>query len=204
MSVSSHHHAFDVAEPHDLVWRWTVDQFHQMIQAGILGDDDRVELLDGCLVAKMINNPRHATATDVASRVLQANVPAGWFVRTQLPMTLAQSEPEPDAMVIRGDSADYVRRHPGPQDVAVVVEVADATLVRDRGLKQRLYAEAEVAIYWIVNLPEKCVEVYTHPSGSAEQPEYRQRRTYDLAEEVPLVLEGRQIASIPVRLLLPS
>ena len=85
----------------------------------------------------------------------------------------------------------------------MVIEVADATLQRDRTLKQRMYAVAGVPVYWIVNLPETQFEVYTGPSGPAVEPGYRQRQDYGLADEVPLVIEGRAVGRLVVRELLP-
>ncbi len=84
------------------------------------------------------------------------------------------------------------------------MEVADSTLARDRTLKARLYARASVPVYWIVNIPDRQIEVYTDPSGpDAADPSYRQRRDFAAASAVPLVLEGRTTATIPVSELLP-
>jgi Uma2 family endonuclease len=130
-------------------------------------------------------------------------VPAGWYVDSQEPITLADSEPEPDVTVIRGETRDYFDRHPGPTDLALVVEVADTTLERDRPVKKRLYARAGLVIYWIINLSELLVEVYTEPSGPAEEPDYRERRDYGVDDSVPVVIEGREVGRIDVRELLP-
>jgi Uma2 family endonuclease len=104
---------------------------------------------------------------------------------------------------VRGDTRQYLDRHPGPQDLALVVEVADTTLQRDRELKKRLYASAGIPVYWLVNLPERQIEVYTEPQGSARQADYQQQRVYTPQDEIPLWIEGKEIARIPVRTLLP-
>jgi len=150
----------------DTVWRMSVQQYHEMIRAGILSDDDPVELLDGLLVKKMPRNPSHSTATRMARAALERRLSPIWLVDTQEPISLAASEPEPDVIVVRGGRERYVTRHPGPVDIALVIEVAEATLKRDRDVKQRLYAEAGIPAYWILNLVEGFVEQYLVPSGA--------------------------------------
>jgi Uma2 family endonuclease len=136
-------------------------------------------------------------------KALERLVQAGWHVDTQEPITCEDSEPEPDVKVVRGAPRDYLNRHPGPQDVALVVEVTDSSLAQDRGLKKRLYAAARIPVYWIVNLLERQIEVYTDPSGPAEQPDYRRRQDFHAADKAPLVIEGREIGQIAVADLLP-
>ena len=191
------------ATPSDGLWRLSVDKYHRMIEADILDEDDPVELLEGLLVEKMSKNPDHPLATDLVRTTLERLMPAGWFVRTQDPITTTESEPEPDAALIRGDRRQFRERHPGPQDLALVVEVSEASLKRDRTLKLRIYARAAIAIYWIVNLIEGHIEVYTDPTGPAEEPTYRQRRDFGPADELPFVIEDREIGRIAVRDLLP-
>lgn len=185
------------------IWHLSVRQYHEMIRAGILTEDDPVELLDGWLVTKMVKNPPHRVATRRVRQGLERVAPEGWYVDSQEPITLATSEPEPDAVIVRGQSDDYADRHPGPREVGLVVEVADDTLHRDQTVKKRLYAEAGIPEYWIVNLAEGKLEVYTDPTGPSPQPDYALRRDYARSEDVPLVLGGREIASVPVSALLP-
>ena len=111
--------------------------------------------------------------------------------------------PEPDVMVVRGDLRQYRDQLPRAEDVGLVVEVADASLSRDQVFKKAIYAQAGIPVYWLVNLLEQRVEEYTAPTGSAENADYGQRRDYSLADEIPLLLDGRQFATIPVRDLLP-
>jgi Uma2 family endonuclease len=103
---------------------------------------------------------------------------------------------------VRGERRDYADRQPGPQDLALVVEVADTTLQRDRILRKRLYARAGIVIYWIVNLTEKQVEVYTALSTASEQPDYQQRQDYDLTAEVPLLSDDKEVGRLAIRELL--
>jgi hypothetical protein len=90
----------------DGIWRLSVDQYHAMIDAGILGAGSRVELVEGILLEKMSKNPAHSFATRAGRYLLEAAVPAGWFVDTQEPVTLGDSEPEPDLLVARGAAGD--------------------------------------------------------------------------------------------------
>jgi Uma2 family endonuclease len=191
------------AVPTDLIWRLSVNQYHQMVRAGILTEEDPVELLAGWLVPKMPKNPPHRVATRLLRQALERVVPAGWYVDSQEPITTADSEPEPDVVVVRGETRQYLDRHPGPQDVALVIEVADTTLQRDRMLKQRIYAAAGIPVYWIVNLLDNQLEVYTAPSGSVQQPDYRQCQHYGLSDTVLVVIDGVEAGPIAVRELLP-
>jgi Uma2 family endonuclease len=152
------------AVPSDYIWRLSVEQYHAMIRSGILTEDDPVALLDGWLVVKMPQNPRHRAAVRLIQNALERLVPTGWYVDTQAPITTADSEPEPDVVVVRGEVRQYLDRHPGPPDLALVVEVADATLQRERSLKKRLYAAAGIPVYWIANLAEGRFEVYADPT----------------------------------------
>jgi Uma2 family endonuclease len=183
--------------------RLSVDEYHALIRAGTLTEDDPVELLDGELVTKMPKNPSHRIANRKTRKALEDLTPAGWYVEAQEPITLAESEPAPDVTVVPAQSADSTDHHPGPQDVALVVEVADSSLQRDRTLKKSLYAQANIPAYWIVNLSDKQLEVYTEPSGPADQPDYRQRRDYGPSDTVPVVIGGKAVGHIAVRDLLP-
>lgn len=185
------------------VGRLSVEKYHQMIRQGILTENDRFELLDGILVRKLTVNPPHALATELIRRMLERLVPEGWHVRSQAPLTLATSEPEPDAMVVRGTLRDYSDRHPSPNDAAIVIEVADATLATDRTFKMAIYAQAGIAVYWIVNLVDRSVEVYTDPTGTVERPVYATRRDYRRDDEVSVVIAGHDAGRVPVADLLP-
>jgi Uma2 family endonuclease len=191
------------AVPKDVVWRLSVDQYHKMIRAGILTEDDQVELLEGWLVYKMPKNPPHRISTRLTREALEQIVPAGWYVDSQEPVTLEDSEPEPDVMIVRGETRNYRDRHPGGGDLALVVEVADATLERDRESKRRIYARAGILIYWLINLVENRIEVYTDPATVGAETDYQQRTDFTSLDEIPLVIEGREIGRISVRDLLP-
>jgi Uma2 family endonuclease len=195
--------AEDTAVPTEQIWRLTVEQYHQMIQSGIVDEDDPVELLEGWLVHKMGKNPPHCLSARLTETNLEGLLPLGWYIAAQDPITTGDSEPEPDVAVIRGEPRHYATRHPGPSDVAMVVEVAEATLRRDRGFKKRLYARAKIPVYWIINLSERQVEVYTQPSGPADQPTYAKRQDYGPSDEIPVVIDGIEVGHIRVLELLP-
>ncbi|MGB7710742.1 MAG: Uma2 family endonuclease [Microcoleus sp.] len=191
------------AIPNDLILRLSIEQYHAMIQSGILTDDDFVELLEGWLVFKMPKNPPHRATTRLVRTALENILPPGWYVDSQEPITLSNSEPEPDIVVVRGDTRQYLDRHPGAEDIGIVIEVSDTTLQRDRTVKKRIYARAGIAFYWIVNLVEEQVEVYSQPIVEVEQPDYSQRLDFGRSAVVPIMIEGIEIGAIAVNSLLP-
>ena len=192
-----------MAVPTEPVWRFSVAQYHQMIRLGILTNDDPVELLEGWIIHKMPKNPPHRAATKLTRSALEEIVPQGWYVDAQEPITLDDSEPEPDVVVVRGNTRDYLDRHPGSQDLALIVEIADSRLERDRTFKKRLYARAGIPVYWIVNLPEQKLEVYIQPINLVQEPTYQQCQDYSLSDEVAVVIEGQEVCRLTVRELLP-
>ncbi|MFO0824720.1 MAG: Uma2 family endonuclease [Gemmataceae bacterium] len=133
-------------------FRLTVDEYHEMIRNNILTTEARVELLDGYLVNQMPQNTPNGSTVDRLTEDLNRVKPAGWRVRIQLPITLAKSEPEPDAAVVRGDRRAFDKRNPGSADFGIVIEVADSSLALDRGPKAALYAQSGIPVYWIVNI----------------------------------------------------
>jgi Uma2 family endonuclease len=192
------------AIPKHPIWRMSVDQYHAMVRAGILTDDDPVELLEGMLVLKMSKNPPHHVVTYLVRRALEHLMVAGWYVDSQEPVTTSDSEPEPDVTVVRGDVIHYLDRHPGPEDTALVVEVAEATLRRDRGIKKRIYARAGIAIYWLVNLVNQTVTVYTEPDSTATPPDYRRHRVFRRGDQIPVVVDGLLLGHIAVNDIIPE
>ncbi len=188
--------------PDSPIWRLSIAQYHQMVRSGILTDDDPVELLEGWLVTTMPKNPPHRLTTQLLREALAQLVPVGWYVDAQEPITTSDSEPEPDVVIVRGDRRQYRDRHPGPTEVALVVEVSDSTLQRDRTMKQRLYAAAGIVAYWIVNLVEGQVEVYEEPINPVDAPCYARRADYRRGESVPLTLDGQVVGVVAVETVL--
>jgi Uma2 family endonuclease len=203
MSLTSQVPAHDLDLPPVPVRRFTVDEYLRMVTANVFDGDDRHELLAGWVVSKMTRNPPHEVGIALADEALRALLPAGWRLRNQSSITTADSVPEPDLSVVRGAIRDYIGRHPGPQDMALAIEVADSSLPKDRNLKGRIYARAGIPVYWIINLVDRKVEVYTDPTGPALMPGYRQQQEYGPGAAVPLVIDGREVARVAVDELLP-
>jgi Uma2 family endonuclease len=201
MSVSTLHPSNAAQPPPFPLRRFTVGEYHSMSQAGVFAEDERFELLEGWIVAKMRRNPPHDATIELILKALVGRMPAGWRVRGQSAITTADSEP--DLAVVRGAIRDYVSRHPGPEDVALVVEVAASSLAQDRDLKGRVYARAGIPVYWLVNLVDRRIEVFTDPTGPDASPAHRRRQDYGPGESVPLVIEGRELGPIALAELLP-
>jgi Uma2 family endonuclease len=189
-----------IAMPTEPVWRLSVEDYHQMIRAGILTDDDPIELLEGLLVPKMTKHRPHTITTWLTRQAIASLVPDGWYVDSQEPITTMDSEPEPDVVVVRGAIGQYPDP-PAPQNVALVVEVADSTLQRDRTVKKRLYARAGIACYWIVNLLDQNIEVYTQPTGTGDKATYTQRALYGLMDDVPMMIDGVEVGRLSAQTL---
>ena len=187
-----------IMTPDDDVWPLSVEQYHAMIRSGILTDDDPIELLEGVLVPKMTKNRPHTKMTWRIHRMIESLVPHGWYLDAQEPISTADSEPEPDIVVVRGNIEQY-DDPPDAENVSFVVEVSDSTLQRDRGIKKRLYARAQIAVYWIVNLVDQQVEVYTRPRGAGDEADYAERKVYTLADAVPVVIDGVEAGQMRVR-----
>jgi Uma2 family endonuclease len=185
------------------VRRFTVEEYHSMIQKGILTEGEDLELLDGYLVHKMTRNPPDDAALQLLQAALASCLPAGWCLRTQSAITLATSEPEPDGAVVRGNARSYVSQHPTAQDVGLVIEIAESSLHSDRLDKGPVYAAANLPCYWIINLMDRQIEVYTSPSGPTANPGYAHRDDFGAGDQMPLVLDGTTADSVPVSDLLP-
>jgi Uma2 family endonuclease len=185
------------------LYRFSVAQYEKMLEVGVLTGEDRVELIEGIVVRKMTQYPPHAVTIDYALDALRPLLPDDWRLREQKPIQLSDSQPEPDLVIVRGPLQRYERRHPRPADLAVVLEVADTTLDWDRREKGRSYARARIAVYWIINLNDRQVEVYTEPKGG-KSPGYRRHTNFSSTEDVPVVIEGKQVGQVAVRDLLPS
>ncbi len=185
------------------LYRFSVAQYHKLIDMDILTEDDNLKLLDGYLAHKMSRNPPHDAAIQKILKRLFRILPPDWDLRIRSAITLSHSEPEPDLAVVRGDETRYLTNHPGPTDVGLVIEVADSTLDSDRADKGRIYAEAGIACYWIVNLVDRQIEVYTLPSGATSTPAFGQRQDYRSGDAVPLLLDASVVGNILVHDLLP-
>src|SRR5688500_3470266 len=107
----------------------TVAQYQQLIEAGIIQPDMKVELLDGYLVRKMSKNPPHEGTIDLVKAALGVALPSGWLLRVQQSIQLSESQPEPDVAIARGNARSYLKRHPTPADIGSLIEVANSSLL---------------------------------------------------------------------------
>jgi len=146
--------------------RISVDEYHRMIEAGILDEDEKVQLIDGMLVAMTPQGQPHAFAIMRLTRLLARALSDDFEVLPQLPLTLGDdSEPEPDLAVVRAQDVASTTRHPGT--ALLVIEVAGDSLRFDRRTKLALYARSGIPEYWIVNLQDAVVEVYREADAAA-------------------------------------
>lgn len=158
--------------------RLTVDDYHAMAEAGILTEDDRVELLDGKIISKSPVGGPHVGCVMRLTRLFVDRTDANVFISVQNPIRLDPHwGPEPDLAIIRADTADQV---PTADQVLLLVEVADTTLARDRTVKLPRYAIAGIPEVWIVALTEGYVEVYRRPSPNG----YGEMRRYTRGEMI--------------------
>jgi Uma2 family endonuclease len=183
--------------------RFSVARYQRMIEAGILTPEDKVELLENYVVLKMPRNPPHDGTIDLLKAALPGRVPPGWLLRIQQTLVLSDSQPEPDFAVVKGTPRTYLVRHPGAADAGLVIEVADSSLLRDRADKTRIYARAGITCYWIINLVNQRIEVYTQPSGPPALATYAALQTYHPGDAVPFFLDGNPVGSVPVAEMLP-
>jgi Uma2 family endonuclease len=164
--------------------RITVERYMSLVDEGILAPEDRVELLEGVVVAMPPRNAPHDTTVNLVADALHAAVRGRAAVRVQCTLILGRrTAPEPDVAVVPGHNRDYANAH--PKTALLVVEVADSTLAQDRLTKAAIYAAAGIPEYWIVNLRENLLEVRRHPDPSAAR--YRDARTIGPGARVSLV-----------------
>jgi len=184
------------ASAHD---RLTSERYFALVDQGVLQPDDRVELLEGVVVAMAPSNPSHASAIARVDRALRVALGPDAVIRVQLSFVAgATSVPEPDVAVVPGTYADYDERH--PTTALVVIEVADTSLAQDRLTKSAIYAAAGVPDYCIVNVRDHVVEVYRRPDAEARR--YHELRVHGRGERVALT--AFPDASLAVDDLLPG
>jgi Uma2 family endonuclease len=190
-------------EEESRLWAFTLADYHRMCEVGILREQDRCEFINGQVLKVMPPNPPHSFVTQHLMRAFFLLIPAGdWFIKIQDPVTLTDDEPQPDISVALGPAARYRTRHPGPQDLVLVVEVSDTRVRVDAGEKLAVYARNKIPQYWIVNIPERRVEVYTRPRGG-RSPTYQTRTDYGPADAISVVVAGKTLGTIPVGELFP-
>ena len=162
---------------------FTAAEYHRLIEAGILTEDDRVELLDGEIIQMAPIGPRHAACVNRLTDLLSNKVRKIAMVSVQNPIQLSEySEPQPDIALVKRRPDFYAQAHPAPADVLVAIEVADTTVEGDRQVKIPAYARAGIAEAWLVDLASDRIEIHTQPAGGIYQ-------------EVRFFLRGQRVAS---------
>ncbi len=183
------------------VRRWTVAEYRHLAEIGVLTEDDNVELLEGWIVPKMTKKPPHEWAVTQLSRKLTPHLGQDWLVRVQCAINTADSEPEPDVAIVREPNDRYLKRHPqGPDDIGLVVEVADTTVLKDRR-KAAIYAADLIPQYWLVNLVDRQIEAHSDPDG--RQREYRTTDVLRPGDAIDFILDDRVLFHIPTDQILP-
>jgi len=144
-----------------------VDEYLKMAEAGILSQEDRVELIDGQILRMSPIGSRHAACVDKISALLHQLIPSGQtIIRVQNPVRLNDySEPEPDIAILKPAADYYAGNHPQAKDILMIIEVADTSFDYDKEIKLPLYAEAGVPEYWIVHLEKQEIEAYREPAN---------------------------------------
>ncbi|MBV8883304.1 MAG: Uma2 family endonuclease [Chroococcidiopsidaceae cyanobacterium CP_BM_RX_35] len=152
--------------------RWSVNDYHCMIASGILTQSDHVELLEGCIIEMVPQEPPHASITSSFGNDFVMLFAGKAWVRQQLPITIApNSEPEPDVALVRIDPNRYRDRHPVPEDIYLLIEVSHSTLNYDRHHKAKIYAKANIPEYWVVDVNQQQILVFREPQEGSYQVE---------------------------------
>jgi hypothetical protein len=174
------------------VRRWTRQEYDRMVEAGVLTENDRVELIGGEILTVTPQKSPHATAVSLANEALRVVLAPNMYIRSQLPLAMGDdSEPEPDLAVVRGSIRDYRDAH--PQSALLIIEVAASTLAFDRHVKGSLYARERVAEYWVINLVESVVEIYRDPKEDSSARfgwSYARTNRVTRTESIPLPFGG--------------
>lgn len=177
--------------------KFTLAEYHKGIATGVLIDGEPYELLEGHLVLKMSRGIPHDSIIQVLTERFVRLAPVGWEPRVRSAITLANNgEPEPDFALVRGDEATFRTRHPSPADIGPVAEVSDRSLIIDRDDKGSIYAANGIPVYWVVNVPEKLVEVYTQPTGTGDAAAYTKRADCAPGAAVPGTLDGTPVGTV--------
>ena len=182
------------------LYRLTVLQYERMIEDATIDEDDRVELIEGLLVAQKRRTRAFIVAGNKGLRILWRILPTGWHVAKGVPIIASDwSRPKPDLAIVRGVVEDYDERGLTSEDVALVVEVAESNLPADRTDMNRVYAAANIPVYWIVNLIEDQVEIWSEP----EQDGYHAHQVVGRGQDLPVVIGGVEAGWIAAADILP-
>lgn len=182
--------------------KFSVEQYLRLVDSGQLDENERIELIHGWLVQKMSLNASHKTSLRNLHEALIAFAMSDLVVDNQGPVILDDSVPEPDLTISIGPAKRYTSRLPVAEEVLTIIEIADSSLDYDQTTKLELYASAGIPIYWVVNLIDKRVEVYTKPKGG-KKPGYGKVTKYKPGDDMPVMIAGKKRGTIAVSAILP-
>ncbi|CEJ44188.1 Uma2 family endonuclease [Umezakia ovalisporum] len=144
--------------------RFTIDEYHRLAELGFFTEDDRVELIEGEIVQMVAKGTAHSVCNTRLYREILNLVGEQATIRGQEPILIShESEPEPDLVIVENRSDDYLQTHPQPEDIFLLIEVADSSLKYDQEIKLPIYAKAAISNYWIFNLVNNYLECYSNP-----------------------------------------
>ena len=168
--------------------RFSIEEYHRLLEIGFLNEGDRIELIRGDLVEMAAKGTKHIFCCQELSGILHLLIHRQAISRCQDPVVLASgSEPEPDFAIVRLSADRYRSRKPEAQDILLIIEVSDSSLDYDRAVKGSLYAEANIQNYWIFNVLDQQLEVYQSPfQNSKNEFEYGSKQVYQIHQTVDL------------------
>ena len=171
------------------VAKWSVEDYHKMIEAGILSDRS-VELIAGEILQMSPEGPIHTSINHITVAYLRSILGEQAVVREAHPITLTDSEPEPDIAVVRSPYTLYLNHHPYPEDIYWLAEIADSTLSKDLGIKKTIYARANIQEYWVIALKSKTLKVFQDPQNN----DYKIKKEYNSGFVAPLSFPNLKIS----------
>ncbi|MCA1686306.1 MAG: Uma2 family endonuclease [Planctomycetia bacterium] len=199
--------ASTVETPEGVLYRLTASDYFRMVDADILPPDRRVGLWKGRLYEKMAKKLPHSVAASKVITALVRSLPEGWCPWPENPISIDDfTAPLPDFSLVRGPADAYVRHGTVPKldEIGLVVGLADTSLRKNLTETLQTYARAGLPCYWVINLVARRVEVYTDPRVEEGVARYATLNVFEAGKDVPVVLDGRAVAVIPARDLLPE
>lgn len=169
--------------------KWSIADYHRMIKADILRDR-HVELLDGEIVQMSPEGPLHRKTTDSVADYLRSLFLGRAKIYEAHPVTLPNSEPQPDIAIVKLPTSLYDTRHPEPKEIYLLIEIADTTLDIDTDRKQFTYARAGISEYWVVNVKGQQLIVFQQPSAAR----YQMKQTLERGTLCPLAFPDIEVS----------
>jgi Uma2 family endonuclease len=182
------------------LYRMTLEQYESLIASGFFTERDDVHLIDGYVVNRMAESPLHGAILETVRIAIGAILLAGWHPRSEKGVRIPSqtSIPRPDLAVVRGVPRDYLTHYPNAADVALVAEVSVSSLDKDRALAD-IYAKAGIPVYWLINVDDGQVEVYSDPGPNG----YQSHEVLAPGHVLSVVIDGVEVGEIPVSDILP-